>query len=107
METYADKPEALKKAGVAYATEQIIDLLSSGVDGIHLYAMNRPEVAQKKYLPILKMLEEAVSMNINYNEVLHYLGYKGQKADKNTEELIDECICELSDIAQRKYAYDF
>ncbi len=46
-------------------------------------------------------------MNINYNEVLHYLGYKGQKADKNTEELIDECICELSDIAQRKYAYDF
>ncbi|HHV07632.1 MAG TPA: methylenetetrahydrofolate reductase [NAD(P)H] [Firmicutes bacterium] len=52
METYADKPEALKKAGVAYATEQIIDLLSSGVDGIHLYAMNRPEVAQKIFADI-------------------------------------------------------
>lgn len=45
-------------------------------------------------------------MNINHNEVLHYLGYKGQKADKNTEELIDECICELGDIAQPKHVHD-
>ncbi len=44
---YEDNPEALQEAGIAYATEQIIDLLSSGVDGIHLYTMNRPEVARK------------------------------------------------------------
>lgn len=47
LDKYGDNPEALKEAGIAYATEQIIDLLSSGVDGIHLYTMNRPEVARK------------------------------------------------------------
>lgn len=47
VDKYIDKPEALKDAGIAYATEQIIDLLSSGVDGIHIYTMNNPEVAKK------------------------------------------------------------
>jgi methylenetetrahydrofolate reductase (NADPH) len=47
MERYEHNPEALKEAGIAYATEQIIDLLSSGVDGIHIYTMNRPEVTRK------------------------------------------------------------
>lgn len=47
VEKYEYKPNALREAGMAYATEQIIDLISSGVDGIHLYTMNRPEVARK------------------------------------------------------------
>lgn len=47
LDKYGDNPEALKEAGIAYATEQIIDLLSSDADGIHLYTMNRPEVARK------------------------------------------------------------
>ena len=47
MERYEHNPEALKEAGIAYATEQIIDLLSWGVDGIHIYTMNRPEVTRK------------------------------------------------------------
>ena len=47
LDRYGDNPEALKEAGIAYATEQIIDLISSGADGIHLYTMNRPEVARK------------------------------------------------------------
>lgn len=47
LNKYGDNPEALKEAGVAYATEQIIDLISYGADGIHLYTMNRPEVARK------------------------------------------------------------
>jgi methylenetetrahydrofolate reductase (NADPH) len=47
MEKYEHNPEALKEAGTAYATEQIIDLLSSGIDGIHLYTMNRPDTAKK------------------------------------------------------------
>lgn len=46
MEKYEHNPEALKEAGIAYATEQIIDLLSWGIDGIHLYTMNRPEIAR-------------------------------------------------------------
>lgn len=52
LNRYGDNPEALKEAGIAYATEQIIDLLSSGVDGIHLYTMNKPEVARKIIEPI-------------------------------------------------------
>ncbi|HYE81320.1 MAG TPA: methylenetetrahydrofolate reductase [NAD(P)H] [Clostridia bacterium] len=47
LDKYGDNPEALKEAGIAYAAEQIIDLLSYGADGIHLYTMNRPEVARK------------------------------------------------------------
>lgn len=41
---YEDQPEALQQAGIEYALEQIHDLLDHGVDGIHLYAMNQPNV---------------------------------------------------------------
>ncbi|MDE6188946.1 MAG: methylenetetrahydrofolate reductase [NAD(P)H] [Clostridia bacterium] len=44
---FADDPDALMEAGIAYATDQIIDLLSSGVDGIHLYIMNNSYVAKR------------------------------------------------------------
>ena len=47
MARYANHPAALAEAGVAYATEQIVDLLSAGVDGIHLYTMNRPETTRR------------------------------------------------------------
>ena len=47
MSRYEHSPEALSEAGIAYATEQIIDLLSWGADGIHLYTMNRPDVAKR------------------------------------------------------------
>lgn len=49
---YEHNPGALKEAGIIYATEQIIDLLSSGIDGIHLYTMNKPEVAQSTFSDI-------------------------------------------------------
>ena len=44
---FADDPDALAEAGIAYATDQIVDLLSSGVDGIHLYIMNNAYVAKR------------------------------------------------------------
>lgn len=44
---YQDNPEALKQAGIAYAVDQIIDLLSNDIDGVHLYTMNKPETAKK------------------------------------------------------------
>ncbi len=43
---YEHNPEALKEAGTAYAIEQIIDLLSWGIDGIHIYTMNKPIIAR-------------------------------------------------------------
>ncbi|WP_432408368.1 methylenetetrahydrofolate reductase [NAD(P)H] [Wukongibacter sp. M2B1] len=47
LEKYEHKPEALKEAGIAYAIEQIIDLLSWGIDGIHVYTMNRPKTTRR------------------------------------------------------------
>ena len=44
---YGDNPEAMRDAGIAYAVDQIIDLVARGVDGIHLYTMNNPYVARK------------------------------------------------------------
>ena len=47
MQRYENRPEALRDAGIAYAVEQIVDLIASGVDGIHLYTMNNPYVARR------------------------------------------------------------
>lgn len=47
MQKYEDNPEALRDAGIAYAVNQIVDLVASGVDGIHLYTMNNAYVARK------------------------------------------------------------
>ena len=47
MSRYEHAPDALREAGIAYATEQIIDLVSWGVAGIHLYTMNRPDIAER------------------------------------------------------------
>lgn len=45
IDRFADNPAAVKQAGIAYATEQIIDLLANGVDHVHIYTMNKPEIA--------------------------------------------------------------
>ena len=45
VERFADHPAALKQAGIAYATDQIIDLIANGVNHVHIYTMNKPDVA--------------------------------------------------------------
>lgn len=47
VDRFGDKPAAMKQAGIAYATEQIIDLIANGVNGIHVYSMNKPDVAER------------------------------------------------------------
>lgn len=44
---FADDPRAMEQAGIAYATDQIVDLVANGVRYIHLYTMNRPQTAEK------------------------------------------------------------
>lgn len=56
MQKYADNPEALRDAGIAYAVNQIVDLISNGVDGIHIYTMNNPYVARAIYDSIKNLL---------------------------------------------------
>ena len=47
MNRYEDNPEALRDAGIAYAVDQIVDLVTRGVDGIHLYTMNNAYIARR------------------------------------------------------------
>jgi methylenetetrahydrofolate reductase (NADPH) len=37
----------MMQAGIAYATEQVIDLLANGINAVHIYSMNKPEVARQ------------------------------------------------------------
>ena len=45
VDRFGDNPAAMKQAGIAYATDQIIDLIANGVNAIHVYSMNKPDVA--------------------------------------------------------------
>ena len=56
VDRFADNPAAMRQAGIAYATEQIIDLIANGVTHIHIYTMNRPDIAGK----IMENLSEIV-----------------------------------------------
>ena len=47
VDRFGDDPVAMMDAGVAYATEQIIDLFANGVNNVHVYTMNRPETAAR------------------------------------------------------------
>ena len=45
VDRFGDNPAAMRQAGIAYATNQIIDLIANGVEHIHIYSMNKPEIA--------------------------------------------------------------
>ena len=45
VDRFGDNPKAMQQAGIAYATDQIIDLIANGIKNIHVYSMNKPEVA--------------------------------------------------------------
>ena len=45
VDRFGDSPEAMKQAGIAYATDQIIDLYANGIRNVHVYSMNKPDVA--------------------------------------------------------------
>ena len=47
VDRYASNPDAMCQAGIAYATEQIIDLFANGINAVHVYSMNKPYVARK------------------------------------------------------------
>ena len=46
LDRFGDDPRAMQQAGIAYATDQIIDLIANGINHIHIYSMNKPEVAR-------------------------------------------------------------
>ena len=56
VDAYGYNQAAIKEAGIAYATEQIIDLIARGVEGIHLYTMNQPDTVRRIDLGIRSVL---------------------------------------------------
>ncbi len=47
VDRFGSSPAAMKQAGIAYATEQIVDLYANGIKTVHVYSMNKPDVAAK------------------------------------------------------------
>ena len=47
VDKFGSDPSAMKQAGIAYATDQIIDLYANGINAVHVYSMNKPDVAAK------------------------------------------------------------
>ena len=46
VDYFGKEPETMKQAGIAYATAQIIDLYANGITNVHVYSMNKPDVAK-------------------------------------------------------------
>lgn len=47
VDKFGSSPAAMKQAGIAYATDQIIDLYANGIKNVHVYTMNKPDVARR------------------------------------------------------------
>lgn len=47
VDKFGNDPDAMMQAGIAYATDQIIDLYANNIQNVHVYSMNKPEVAAK------------------------------------------------------------
>lgn len=56
VDRFGNNPKAMQQAGIAYATDQIIDLIANGITNIHVYSMNKPEVA----IAIMNNLSEII-----------------------------------------------
>ena len=57
VDVFGDNPPAMKQAGIAYATEQIVDLLANGVRHVHVYSMNKPDVAAAIFQNVSELLK--------------------------------------------------
>ena len=56
VDKFGNDPEAMQQAGIAYATDQIIDLYANGITNVHVYSMNKPEVAEKIQSNVSKII---------------------------------------------------
>lgn len=56
VDMFGESPEAMKSVGILYASEQIVDLIANGITHIHIYTMNKPEIAEG----ILRNLKDVV-----------------------------------------------
>jgi len=57
VDRFGDNPDQMMDAGVAYATEQIIDLLANGMSAVHVYTMNKPVVGERIMANLASIVE--------------------------------------------------
>lgn len=57
MDKYENNKDAMRDAGIAYAVDQIVDLIAHGVKGIHLYTMNQPYIARQIHKAIYNLIK--------------------------------------------------
>jgi methylenetetrahydrofolate reductase (NADPH) len=58
VDKFGDNPAQMMDAGIAYATEQIIDLYANGIKAVHVYTMNKPEIAERIRANLANIIEE-------------------------------------------------
>ncbi len=58
VDKFGSDPAAMKQAGIAYATDQIIDLYANNITNVHVYSMNKPDVAQKIQSNLSNIIEK-------------------------------------------------
>ncbi len=58
VDKFGHSPAAMKQAGIAYATDQIIDLFANGITNVHVYSMNNPDVAAKIQSNLSEIIEK-------------------------------------------------
>ncbi|CAK8054456.1 methylenetetrahydrofolate reductase [NAD(P)H] [Eupransor demetentiae] len=79
MDRYADNPVAMRDAGIAYAIDQIVDLIANGVDGIHLYTMNNMENTQRIWEATHNLFQATQSSHFNANQTTQEDHYESRK----------------------------
>ena len=57
VEKFGTDPFAMKQAGIAYAIGQVIDLYANGINHVHIYSMNKPEVAEQIQSSVCEILK--------------------------------------------------
>lgn len=58
VDRFGDNPAAMKQAGIAYATDQIIDLFANGVNNVHIYTMNKPDIAEAIFSNLSEIIKK-------------------------------------------------
>lgn len=58
VERFGENNDAMKQAGIIYAMEQIVDLIANGVNNIHIYTMNKPDIAEKITQGLTEIINE-------------------------------------------------
>ena len=61
VDRFGDRPDAMLDAGVAYATDQIVDLFANGINAVHVYTMNKPDVAERIMRNLKGILDSPVA----------------------------------------------